>query len=68
MTKSRDRPMAGASRRSSRAHIEWNVETHAPAAASPSSAVTRCCISSAALLVKVTATTSRASAWPAPIR
>ena len=28
MTKSRDRPMAGASRRSSRAHSEWKVEIH----------------------------------------
>ena len=32
MTKSRDRPIAGASRRSSRAQSEWNVETHMPAA------------------------------------
>ena len=32
MTKSRDRPMAGASRRSSRAHSAWNVDTHMPAA------------------------------------
>ena len=32
MTKSRDSPMAGASRRSSRAHSEWNVDTHMPAA------------------------------------
>ena len=30
MTKSRDRPIAGASRRSSRAHSAWNVETHMP--------------------------------------
>ena len=30
MTKSRDRPIAGASRRSSRAHSEWNVDTHMP--------------------------------------
>ena len=30
MTKSRERPMAGASRRSSRAHIAWKVEIHAP--------------------------------------
>ena len=30
MTKSRDRPMAGASRRSSRAHSAWNVDTHMP--------------------------------------
>ena len=28
MTKSRDRPMCGASRRSSRAHSAWNVEIH----------------------------------------
>ena len=28
MTKSRDSPMAGASRRSSRADSEWNVEIH----------------------------------------
>jgi hypothetical protein len=30
MTKSRDRPMCGASRRSSRAHSEWKVESHTP--------------------------------------
>ena len=30
MTKSRDSPMRGASRRSSRAHSEWNVESQMP--------------------------------------
>ena len=28
MTKSRDRPIAGASRRRSRAQSEWNVDSH----------------------------------------
>ena len=41
------------SRRSIRAHIEWNVETHAPV--SPTRSRTRFFISSAALLVKVIA-------------
>ena len=30
MTKSRDRPICGASRRSSRAQSEWNVESQTP--------------------------------------
>ena len=60
--------MAGASRRSSRAHSEWNVDTHAPAAGVAQQRRHALRISSAALLVNVTATTSRASAWPAPMR
>ena len=58
MTKSRERPIAGASRRSRRAHSEWNVETHMRLQSEPSSVSTRVRISSAALLVKVTASTS----------
>ena len=50
--------MAGASRRSSRAQSAWNVDTHIPLQSDPSSASTRARISSAALLVKVTASTS----------
>ena len=51
--------MAGASRRSSRAHSEWNVETHMPAARRRPAAPRRASrISSAALLVNVTARTS----------
>ena len=30
MTKSRDRPILGASRRSSRAHSAWNVDSQTP--------------------------------------
>ena len=41
MTKSRDRPMCGASRRSSRAHSAWNVEIHIARQSAPSSASTR---------------------------
>ena len=41
MTKSRDRPMCGASRRSSRAHSEWNVESQTPVATSGRSAPRR---------------------------
>ena len=33
MTKSRDSPMCGASRRSSRAQSEWNVDSQTPAVA-----------------------------------
>ena len=58
MTKSRESPTWGASRRSRRAHMAWKVITHAPSHASPSSEATRPRISSAALLVKVRATTS----------
>ena len=58
MTKSRDSPIAGASRRSSRAHSAWNVDTHMRLQSEPSSDSTRARISSAALLVKVTARTS----------
>ena len=50
--------MAGASRRSSRAQSAWNVETHMRLQSEPSSASTRARISSAALLVNVTARTS----------
>ena len=39
MTKSRDSPIFGASRRSSRAHSAWNVDSHTPFASSPISAV-----------------------------
>ncbi len=38
MTKSRDRPMCGASRRSRRAHSAWNVEIHICRQSMPSSA------------------------------
>ena len=41
MTKSRERPIAGASRRSSRAQSAWNVEIHMPPQSAPSSASTR---------------------------
>lgn len=51
MTKSRERPTCGASRRSRRAHSAWNVEIHIPEAAAPSSEATRSRISSAALFV-----------------
>ena len=47
--------MCGASRRSSRAHSAWNVEIHICRQSMPSSVSTRVRISSAALLVKVTA-------------
>ncbi len=57
MTKSRDRPMSGASRRSRRAHSAWNVEIHIARQLVPSRLSTRVRISSAALLVKVTAST-----------
>ena len=66
MTKSRDRPIAGASRRSRRAQIEWNVEIHIDPVWLSSSAPTRSRISSAALLVKVTARTWSRSASPLP--
>ena len=49
--------MCGASRRSSRAHSAWNVEIHICRQSTPSSVSTRVRISSAALLVKVTART-----------
>src|SRR5579864_3176792 len=58
MAKSRGRPALGASRRSRRAHSEWNVESHGCAGGTParsSKSETRLRISSAALLVKVTA-------------
>ena len=57
MTKSRESPIAGASRRSSRAHSEWNVESQIWRQSSPSSCSTRPRISSAALFVNVTAST-----------
>ena len=57
MTKSRDSPMCGASRRSSRAQSEWNVDSQTPFASSPSSDSTRSRISPAALFVNVTAST-----------
>ena len=56
--------MCGASRRSRRAHSAWNVEIHTPRQSSPSSASTRSRISSAALLVKVTATISPGARVP----
>ena len=68
MTKSRDRPMAGASRRSNLAHSEWKVDTHMRLQSVPSSASTRPRISSAALLVNVTASTSFGCASPLPTR
>ena len=57
MTKSRDKPIAGASRRSRRADSEWNVEIQRREQSVCRSADTRSRISSAALLVKVTAST-----------
>ena len=57
MTKSRDNPIFGASRRSSRAQSAWNVDSQMPSASSPMSAVTRSRISWAALFVNVTAST-----------
>src|SRR3990172_8737108 len=68
MTKSRESPMAGASRRRSLAHSEWNVDTHRRLQSEPRSASTRVRISSAALLVNVTASTSLVCAWPSPMR
>ena len=68
MTKSRERPTWAASRRSSRAQSAWKVEIHMPADVVPSSAATRSRISSAALFVKVTASTSPGSATPLPTR
>ena len=61
MTKSRDSPIAGASRRSRRAQSEWNVDTQMPRQSSPTSRSTRSRISSAALFVNVTASTSPGS-------
>ena len=60
MTKSRDNPMLGASRRSSRAHSAWKVEIHIARQLVSRSDSTRERISSAALLVKVTASTPSA--------
>jgi hypothetical protein len=64
MTKSRDRPMCGASRRSSRAHRAWNVEIHIRRQSMSSSDSTRRRISPAALFVKVTARISSDLAAP----
>src|ERR1700752_1154505 len=64
MTKSRDSPMCGASRRRSRAHSAWNVEIHIRLQSTPSSVSTRVRISSAALLVNVTASSRSASHRP----
>ena len=58
MTKSRESPIFGASRRSSRAHRAWNVESQTPFEPRRSSASTRSRISPAALFVNVTASTS----------
>ena len=60
--------MAGASRRSSLAQSEWNVEIHMRPQSRFSSPSTRPRISPAALLVKVTAKTSSGLAWPPPTR
>ncbi len=60
--------MCGASRRRSRAQRAWNVEIHMVLALPPSSASTRSRISSAALLVNVTASTSSGAASPLPTR
>ena len=68
MTKSRDRPIFGASRRSSRAHRAWNVESQTPPAFVADQRSTRSRISSAALFVNVTASTSPGSACPSPMR
>ncbi len=68
MTKSRDRPILGASRRSSRAHSAWNVDSQTPFASSPINPSTRSRISCAALFVNVTASTWPGSACPSPMR
>ena len=68
MTKSRDRLIFGASRRSSRAQSEWKVDSQTRLAASPMSASTRSRISCDALLVNVTASTWSGSACPSPMR
>ena len=68
MTKLRDRLTSGASRRSSRAQKAWNVDSHSRCWREPSRRSMRSPISSAALLVKVTASTSSGAAWPSPIR
>jgi hypothetical protein len=48
-------PSVVASRRSTRTHIEWNVDTHMALARRPTSSTTRSRISAAALLVNVIA-------------
>ena len=68
MTKSRERPTCGASRRRSLAQRAWKVEIHMPDEVVPTSEATRSRISSAALFVKVTASTSAGSAIPLPTR
>ncbi len=68
MTKSRDSPIFGASRLSSRAQSAWKVESQTPFESAPINASTRSRISPAALLVKVTASTLSGSAWPSPMR
>src|SRR5439155_3079174 len=58
MEKLLGRRAEAASRRSRRAHSEWNVESHGRSGGTPArrrSSETRFCISSAALLVNVTA-------------
>src|SRR3954447_22254699 len=52
-------PSALPSRRRMRTHAEWNVDTHIFSATGPTSAATRCFISSAALLVNVIARISK---------
>ena len=69
MTKSRERPMAGASRRSSRAHSEWNVETHMRLQSAPSSASTRVAHLLGGLVREGDGENLvRAAAWPSPTR
>jgi hypothetical protein len=68
MTKSRERPICGASRRSSRAQSAWKVEIHIRWQSARSSASTRARISPAALFVKVTARMRSASARPSLTR
>ena len=58
MTKSRDSLMRGPWRRNTRAQKLWKVDIHSRGASEARSASTRSRISSAALFVKVTASTS----------
>ena len=62
MTKSRDKPTCDASRRNRRAHSAWKVEIHMRRQSVSSRRSTRVRISSAALLVKVTARIADGSA------
>src|SRR5918997_7052773 len=61
-------PRALASRRRIRTQALWKVDTHMRSATGPTSAATRAFISSAALLVKVMARTSKGDTFPSEIR